>query len=173
MSDSSQLKRLFLEDSIDQLEQALLKWQNCLGQLSTEQIWWRHHPHSNSLGNLALHICGNLRQWTFAGLKNEADTRDRESEFMDQPGLDAERTFEHLAETVRECAPVIRDLSEDDLTRQYVIQGFQVSGLQAVNHTVTHFVGHTHQAIFITRLQLGDRYRFAWSSEKLTPNLPI
>ena len=173
MSDSSQMKQLFLDDSIEQLQQALLKWQNCLDQLSEEQIWWRYHPLGNSVGNLALHICGNLRQWTLAGLKGEQDVRDRPSEFSQQSGLDAEQVYQHLTQVIQACAPIIGELSEHDLSRHYIIQGFEVSGLQAVNHTVTHFVGHTHQAILITRLQLGDRYRFAWSAEKPSPNLPI
>lgn len=173
MSESSHIKQLFLEDSIEQLEQALLKWKNCLDQLSEAQIWWRHHPAGNSLGNLALHICGNLRQWTLTSLKGESDTRDRQSEFTCQSGLDPDQVYRHLSQAIQDCVPVIRNLSEQDLTQHYTIQGFEVSGLQAVNHTVTHFVGHTHQAIFMTRLQLGDAYRFAWSPQASSPKLPI
>lgn len=40
----------------------------CLEQLSEEEIWHRPNPHSNSVGNLVLHLCGNARQWIASGL---------------------------------------------------------------------------------------------------------
>ena len=41
---------------------------NCLEILSDEQIWWRPNAASNSIGNIVLHLCGNVRQWIIAGL---------------------------------------------------------------------------------------------------------
>jgi hypothetical protein len=34
----------------------------CLEELSTEQIWWRSNQASNSVGNLVLHLGGNVHQ---------------------------------------------------------------------------------------------------------------
>jgi hypothetical protein len=59
----------------------LPKIERCLTLLSDEQIWWRANPASNSIGNLLLHLSGNVRQWIVVGLGGAADTRDRDSEF--------------------------------------------------------------------------------------------
>src|ERR1700694_3711258 len=40
----------------------------CLEQLSEQEIWWRPNDASNSIGNLVLHVCGNMRQWIISGL---------------------------------------------------------------------------------------------------------
>ena len=48
-----------------------------------------------------------------------------------------------------------------ELLRSRRIQGFDVTGLGAIFDSVTHFVGHSHQIVYITRLQLGDRYEWA------------
>lgn len=45
----------------------------CLKLLSEEEIWWRPNPASNSVGNLVLHLQGNVRQWIIAGLGGLAD----------------------------------------------------------------------------------------------------
>jgi len=47
------------------------------------------------------------------------------------------------------------------------IQGFNVTGLAAIFDSVPHFRGHTQEIIGMTRLQLGDAYKFAW-----TPTTP-
>src|SRR5207244_11846838 len=72
-------------EAANELSSALAKIMQCLGQLTDEQVWWRSHPSLNSVGNLILHLCGNLRQWIVAGLGGAADSRDRAAEFS-RPG---------------------------------------------------------------------------------------
>jgi hypothetical protein len=66
------------------LTSALGKINHCLGQLSDEQVWWRSQPSLNSIGNLILHLSGNLRQWLVAGLGDAKDVRDRPAEFAER-----------------------------------------------------------------------------------------
>src|SRR4051812_9327405 len=49
--------------------------------LSIENIWWRANAESNSIGNLVLHLEGNLRQWIISGIGGAADVRHRQAEF--------------------------------------------------------------------------------------------
>jgi hypothetical protein len=44
-----------------ELDSALKRINHCLGQLNDEQVWRRSQPGLNSIGNLILHLCGNLR----------------------------------------------------------------------------------------------------------------
>jgi hypothetical protein len=42
------------------------------------------------------------------------------------------------------------------------IQGFEETVLSAIFECLAHFNGHTQEIVYITRLQLGDAYRFAY-----------
>ena len=71
-------------EAANELTSALAKITHCLGQLSHEQVWWRSRPSLNSIGNLILHLCGNVRQWIVAGLGGVTDVRDRPAEFSER-----------------------------------------------------------------------------------------
>jgi hypothetical protein len=71
-------------EAAKELASAVGKIKHCLGQLTDEQVWWRSHPSLNSIGNLILHLCGNLRQWIVAGLPKAKDVRDRPAEFAER-----------------------------------------------------------------------------------------
>jgi hypothetical protein len=60
---------------------------------------------------------------------------------------------------------VLAKTTATDLLRRRRIQGFDVTALGAIFDSVPHFVGHTHQIVYITRCLLGDAYRFEWVPE--------
>ena len=66
-----------------ELDSALGRIKHCLGQLNEQQVWHRSQPGLNSIGNLVLHLCGNLRQWVVAGLGGAPDVRNRPAEFAE------------------------------------------------------------------------------------------
>jgi hypothetical protein len=68
----------------DELESALERIEHCLEQLNDEQVWVRSQPSLNSIGNLILHLCGNLRQWIVAGVGGSPDVRNRPAEFAER-----------------------------------------------------------------------------------------
>ena len=47
----------------------------CLDLLTDEDIWYRPNAQSNSVGNLVLHLCGNVTQWLFSTMGGEEDTK--------------------------------------------------------------------------------------------------
>src|SRR5215813_12710879 len=59
----------------------LPKIERCLGRLSDEDIWWRVNSASNSVGNLVLHLCGNVGQWILNGVGQREFQRRRQQEF--------------------------------------------------------------------------------------------
>ena len=67
-----------------ELSGAAYKIKHCAGQLSDDQLWWRPSSSMNSIGNLILHLCGNVRQWITCGIGGLRDTRDRPREFAEQ-----------------------------------------------------------------------------------------
>src|SRR5437763_1975090 len=74
----------FCCDARAELEEALKKIKHCLDQLSDQQIWWRADESRNSIGNLILHLCGNLRQWITSGIGGAPYVRNRPNEFSER-----------------------------------------------------------------------------------------
>jgi uncharacterized damage-inducible protein DinB len=125
----------------------------CLRMLSEKEIWWRPHPTSNSVGNLVLHLEGNVRQWIISGLGGAPDHRERDKEFSARGLFPRRVLLARLGKTVAEASRVIQKLSPDDLTREYVIQGFRLSGLKALWHVVEHFAHHAGQIVLVTKMK--------------------
>jgi len=128
--------------------------------LDDEEIWWRPNESSNSIGNLVLHLCGNLRQWIIAGLSGSADLREREREFSQRAITSGKTLLEKLDQTVAEAVEVIGTLGEEKLSRQYRIQVYDVTGLQALFHVAEHYSHHTGQILYITKMLKGQDLGF-------------
>ena len=132
----------------------------CLKRLSDEDIWWRPHLTSNSVGNLVLHLAGNVRQWIIAGLGGEPDHRQRDKEFAERGPLPRRALVNRLRSTVVEACKVLEGLGTQELERVRSIQGLQVTGLKAIAHVVEHFAYHTGQIVFVAKLKLGEELGF-------------
>src|SRR5262245_35547783 len=103
----------------------------CLELLSEEDVWWRPNPASNAAGNLVLHLSGNVRQWIISGLGGEADIRERDKEFAERP-ISKRILIDTLSGTVDRAREVIHGLAPEALAREFDIQGYKVSGLDAI-----------------------------------------
>ena len=156
-----------------ELASALARIKHCAGQLSDEQVWWRSHPSLNSAGNLILHLGGNLRQWIVAGVGGAADVRNRPAEFAERGPIPKAELMARLEATVAESQAALTRLSARRLLEVRRIQGFDVTALAAIFDSVPHFRGHTQEIIHLTRLQLGDAYRFAWAPATPEQGAPV
>ena len=150
-------------EAANKLASALAKIKHCLGQLTDEQVWWRSRPSLHSVGNLILHLCGNLRQWIVAGLSGAADGRDRPAEFSERGPIPRDELLRRLEAVVDEARTVLARQTARQLLESRRIQGLDVTGLAAIFDSVPHFRGHTQEIVHLTRLLLGDAYRFAWA----------
>ena len=134
--------------------------ESCLDKLSPEQIWWRANEASNSVGNLVLHLAGNVRQWIVSGLGGAPDTRERDLEFRQRGQVPRRVLATRLRKTVSEASKVMFKLSSDDLRRVYTIQKFHVTGMEAVFHVAEHFSHHAGQIILLTKMLTGGDLKF-------------
>jgi hypothetical protein len=161
--DVESVGAVYLTECRATLSNALTKIDHCLGQLSDADLWWRQHPSHNSIQNVLLHLCGNLRQWILHGVGGATDARDRPGEFTDRAEHPKAELVAQLRQTVADCDRVLADCPPEKLLERRRIQGFDTTVLAAILDTVSHFVGHQHQIVYITRLRLGDAYRFQWA----------
>jgi uncharacterized damage-inducible protein DinB len=149
------IHQLFIAYSSNRLQQFSSHIQKCLVQLTDEQVWIRGGENENSVGNLLLHLYGNMRQWIVAGVGGEADTRRRDDEFSERGGLRNRDLTGRLVTLVNQATAVIDGVSVQRLSERLVIQGYDVSVLDAIYHVVEHFAMHTGQIVFMTKMLTG------------------
>lgn len=143
---------LFLEFSRRKLlEHYWPRLRACVKPLTEEQVWWRPNAASNSIGNLILHLNGNVTQWLVASFNRQQDLRNRPAEFAAESELAAAALLERLGATMNEAAQVLARLTEADLVAPYEIQGYHVTGLEAVYQVVEHFGLHYGQIAYIAK----------------------
>ena len=151
---------MFLDESVKTLRQLSERIEACLAKLNDDQIWARGGDNENAIGNLALHLAGNVRQWIISHLGGQPDLRQRDQEFAARGGRTTQELSTQLKNTVEEAAAVIQSLDTERLTRNYTIQKYEVTGLTAVYHVVEHFAQHTGQIIFATKMLTGTDLGF-------------
>ncbi len=139
------------------LGEYLPKIERCLERLGEEQVWWRAGEESNSVGNLLLHLAGNVRQWVVSGLGGADDARERDGEFAERGGRSREQLLAALRATLEEADGVLARLDPSSLLAPRRIQGLEVTALAAVFHVAEHFSTHAGQIILLTKqLTRGD-----------------
>ena len=154
------LDGIFLEASAKKLEQLVTRIRDCAGKLSTDEIWARGHENENAIGNLILHLNGNVRQWIISGVGGAPDTRARDAEFAARGGTEREELVERLDTTVREAIAVIGRVTAERLAQHVTIQKYDVTVMEAIYHVVEHFSQHTGQIVFATKMLTGEDLGF-------------
>ena len=154
------VEALFLDFSIRKLEQFLGRTAECVAKLNDEQIWRRSGEHENAVGNLVLHLSGNMRQWIIAGIGGQPDTRVRDREFAARGEMTARELMQRLEGTVTEAVVVLRAVTPDRLMETYQPQKYRVTIMEGIYHVVEHFAQHTGQILFATKLLTGQDLGF-------------
>ena len=137
-----------------------VKIQRCLDVLPADALWRRDDTSENAVGNLLLHLAGNVRQWIVSGVGGAPDARARSAEFAAREGDDAATLMGRLRGTIDEADAVLASLDAMRLREQRRIQGRDVTVLDAVYHVVEHFSMHTGQIILLTKRHAPGRVRF-------------
>jgi len=152
---------LFLQFSRQKLlDQYWPRLRKCVEPLTGEQVWWRPNDSSNSIGNLILHLNGNVRQWLVASFSRLDDDRNRPAEFGQRDAIASSELLDLLGATMREASAVLARLTLNDLVAPYEIQGYHVTGLDAVYQVVEHFGLHYGQIAYIAKALSGQDLGF-------------
>jgi uncharacterized damage-inducible protein DinB len=138
----------------------LPKLRQCVEALPDDAIWRRANQSSNSIGNLLLHLAGNVRQWIVNGVGQEHVERDRAAEFSARGGASGSELIDNLGNAVAEADSVMAALTVDDLVRPCIIQDRDTTVLEAIYHVVEHFAMHTGQIVLLTKSYAPGRIHF-------------
>jgi uncharacterized damage-inducible protein DinB len=149
---TEQFLQEFVSDIINRLDENTSKLRTCLDELDDSEIWKRPNKHSNSAGNLMLHLSGNIRQWIISSLGNVEDSREREKEFAADGGYSKSQLAEKLFSTLEEAKKIIQNISAEEILKKRKVQGYYYSGIAIIIHVTEHYSYHTGQIIFWTKL---------------------
>jgi len=153
---SAKLSDAIAAEAVAKLETYLEWLDHAVGMLDEHALWARPSANVNSVGNLLLHLEGNVRQWMLHGLAGEQDRRQRDLEFSTDGGRTGAELLKRLHETVTKACSVIRSSqTSEDWLQQREIQGFSTTTLGAVVHIVEHFSYHTGQIVQLAKSATG------------------
>jgi uncharacterized damage-inducible protein DinB len=145
-------EQVFINWALRKLNQSGERIQACTQRLTDEQMWWRGGENENAMGNLLLHLCGNMNQWIGTGVAGKPDTRDRDAEFDARMGASRDVLLQQLRDTVAETARIITTLPHEQLAEPMTpVQGYNVTKLEAIGHVVEHLGYHTGQVVYLTK----------------------
>ena len=139
-----ELNRRIFEESIPRIIQ-------CLNELTEKEIWFKPNQNSNSVGNLILHLNGNVRQYILSGLRGERDIRNRNLEFSESGPMSTSRLISLLSTLELDIKMGLQNIQADDLLREREVQCFRESGLSIIVHVIEHFSYHTGQIVYYTK----------------------
>jgi uncharacterized damage-inducible protein DinB len=145
----------FIEEADEYLGEYLRKIEHCTSLLTEVQVWWKPNEACNSVGNLLLHLRGNLSQWVLGGIGGEAIERRRSEEFAARETATKSEMLAGLADAVTLARHTIREMRSADLARAIRVQGYDTNGLRVVFHVVEHMAYHTGQIVAVTKQLLG------------------
>ncbi len=142
--NSAAVKRM--KRGVDRIDRAL-------SFLEDADLWKDFNPNLVSVGNIILHLIGNVSQHVLSGLGGQAYTRHRDGEFADKPNLGKAGLIARLHETVDAAARVLEGMDRERLEKTYEIQGMSYSGAGDVLAVMEHFSYHVGQIVFAVKLQ--------------------
>jgi len=137
-------KRRLFRDSLPRIHK-------CLAHLSEEEIWQRPNAEVVSVGNLILHLCGNVRQNIVAGLGGAPDRRARAQEFAETGPLPAAALLARLDELKAEVDSALDRLDPESLLEVRRVQGFEETAVSILVHVIEHFSYHVGQITYFVK----------------------
>lgn len=139
-----QIEKRIFEESIPRIKK-------CLDLITEAEVWQRPNQNSNSIGNLILHLCGNVRQWLIAGLGKQTDVRERNKEFEEKGPILKTILIDKLAALEADAREVMKSLKPEDLTAIRPVQCYEETGIGIIIHVIEHFSYHTGQITFFVK----------------------
>jgi uncharacterized damage-inducible protein DinB len=136
------------------------KLRSAVDALPADALWWRPNDQSNSVGNLLLHLTGNVRQWIVSGVGGAPGSRDRDGEFSARGGPPAAVLMADLESVLADVDRILGALTPDQLLEPRTIQGRDLTVLEAIFHVVEHFSHHLGQILLIVKMHAPGAIRF-------------
>ncbi|MGB0929361.1 MAG: DinB family protein [Chitinophagales bacterium] len=142
----------FIKESIEYINLNLPRIRKCLMEITEDELWKRPNEHSNSIGNIIVHLSGNITQYIHSSLGGEPDIRDRDIEFSRIGGLTRDEVYQKISAVTEKAVSVLQRTTEAELLKVREVQGFDMTGVAIIVHVTEHYSYHVGQITFYTKL---------------------
>jgi len=124
---------------------------------SDDSVWHTRRGVTNSAGNLALHVCGNLQDFVGRVLGGTSYVRNRELEFGQREGTRAD-VVAQLNATADVIKATLPELSDETMGADFPMQlaGKTLNTATFLVHLAAHLAFHLGQAGYLRRVITGD-----------------
>ncbi len=123
----------------------------CCEGLDEEQVWHRARPEANSIGNLLMHLEGNIGQFIGHCLEGKQDVRVRPLEFSTMGGIEKGALLAALHKRVEQACAYFAGVDEDLLLRRVKTINGEMTGLEVIYTVVGHLQQHTGQMLHMVK----------------------
>jgi hypothetical protein len=150
---------LMLEELFDRLLRMYPEEiRECLAALDDEQIWWRPNEASNSVGNMVLHLTGNLNHYLGRGVVGSGYKRMRAHEFADRGPVPREELLRRFEDALGWARRAYEKTTPETLmdTAELGPESMEVARLLV--GVLAHFNGHVGQIIYVTKMIKGAEF---------------
>jgi uncharacterized damage-inducible protein DinB len=144
----------FKKQIVFRIEESHTRILACLDLLDESQIWLKPNSVMNSMGNLVLHLCGNITQYIMSTLAGGNDNRNRDAEFATIGGKNKAELKAMFHNVIVEALNCIENCTDADLLIPKKVQVYELSGIGIMIHVTEHLSYHTGQASSLTKLLL-------------------
>jgi hypothetical protein len=143
----------YLADVVRELRRLKKLAEDAIAQVRDEELFRQIDPDANSIAIVVKHMAGNMRsRWTdFLTTDGEKPDRDRDREFIVEPGMTREAVLEVWESGWRYVFAAIEPLTPGDLGRDVFIRGERHSVLRAINRQLSHYAYHVGQIVFLAK----------------------
>ena len=148
MTNEDKLVEELVKNALFRIDESTRMIQKSLTNISEEEFWQKPNASLNSIGNLILHLCGNIMQYIISSLGETEDLRNRDHEFSAKETATKKETLKQLEQTVDIAKRVVFDTDISNLLKVRSVQGFTFSGVGVIVHAVEHYSYHTGQIAF-------------------------
>jgi uncharacterized damage-inducible protein DinB len=153
METSEEIKKLFLKEISHRLfAEGFVRLKFCLSQINDKELWHKPNNYTNSIGNLVLHLIGNLSQWVLQAMGEREFVRERDNEFSTIGGFTCNELSLQIDHLEKELKTVIGSLTFYDLIAERPVQIFKENGISILVHVTEHFSYHLGQITLMVKL---------------------
>ena len=121
--------------------------------LTEEQVWHRARPEANSIGNLLMHLEGNIGQFIGHCLEKKPDVRVRPLEFSTMGGIEKAGLLAALRMRVEQACAYVGAVGEETLLAPVKTINGEMTGLEVIYTVVGHVQQHTGQMLHMVKAE--------------------
>jgi uncharacterized damage-inducible protein DinB len=147
------LNATLIQDFTRDYQNSAEKIHGLIDPLSEEQIWTKPYPYGNSIGNLLLHLTGNLSYYIGTEIGATGYVRNRPLEFAETSRIAKNELLKRFDKAIAVVVAVLQKQSESDWSAAYAGKGMDEADnrFSAFLHCAAHIYHHTGQIMYLIK----------------------